>query len=142
MNPGDIPLSPAETDVARGAWRRVRRSGVKYVDAGMLPDGMVELISTDEEALETVSKALCQPGVPVRRTQLPHPTKRQLAAVFDRAGELQPQVGAGPTAPVQLPGRPAMLQLPAGSGSEPGVGTALAVLGGGAALVLLLRAWK
>ena len=62
MNPGDIPLSPAETDVARGAWRRVRRSGVKYVDAGMLPDGMVELISTDEEALETVSKALCQPG--------------------------------------------------------------------------------
>ena len=58
------------------------------------------------------------------------------------ARDLQPQVGAGPTAPVQLPGRPAMLQLPAGSGSEPGVGTALAVLGGGAALVLLLRAWK
>ena len=141
MNPGDIPLSPAETDVARGAWRRVRRPGVRYVDAGMLPDGMVELISTDEEALETVSKALCQPGVPVRRTQLPHPTKRQLAAVFDRAGELQPQVGAGPAAPVQLPGRPAMLQLPAPVES-PGIGTALAVLGGGTALVLLLRAFK
>ena len=120
---GDAPLNAAETDVARGAWRRVRRPGVAYVDAGRLPNGMIELISTDNVALDEVAAALCQPGTPVRRTELPHPTRRNLADVFDRANELPPRVAVG--------------ALPSGQDSDDGgFNVAFGIIGGGLALLL------
>lgn len=84
------PIGPAELEVARGTWRRVRRPGVTYVDAGRLPDGTVELISTDAVALDALAAALVAPGTPVRRTQLPHPTEHDIAALFKQAHELPP----------------------------------------------------
>jgi hypothetical protein len=121
----EVPLSPAETDVARGAWRRVRRHGVKYVDAGRLPDNSVELISTDGQALDEVADALLTPGTAVQRTQLPVPTKRDLAGVFDRAGERPPEIGAGPDVR-----------------EESGWGTVALVAGGLVGLGLLLKAFS
>ena len=91
-------LGPIETDTALGVWRRVRRPGVQYVAAGRLPDGMVELLGTDGEALDEVAEALCQPGTAVRRTQLPQPTEHDLAAIFDRARQALPLRSA----PLQL----------------------------------------
>jgi hypothetical protein len=128
-NQFDVLLSAAETDVARGAWRRVRRPGVAYVDAGRLPNGMVELISTNGAALDAVSAALCAPGTPVRRTQLPHPTRRNLAEVFDRAGELPPRVEMG--------------ALGAATGDDGG-GTKLiiGIVGGGLALLIGIKVVK
>jgi hypothetical protein len=122
----DAPLSKAETDVARGAWRRVRRPDVAYVDAGCLPNGMVELLSTDPQALDEVSAALRTPGTPVRRTQLPQPTKRDLADIFDRARELPPRVAVG--------------ALPPSESSDAGVFFGL--VGGGLALLLGVKIVK
>ena len=117
-DPSQRPLNQAETDVARGAWRRVCRPGVKYVDAGCLPDGRVELLSTDPEALDRVATALCAQGTQLQRTQLPHPTRKELASIFNRP---------------QLAGAPAVGELPAPAASG-GPGLAIGLVGGGLAL--------
>jgi hypothetical protein len=123
----DRPLGPAELDVARGTWRRVRRPGVRYVDAGQLPDGTVELLGTDGPALDALAAALCMQGTPVRRTQLPHPTERDVADLFRQAHELAAQ-------------RTAM--LPAGNDADGGLRLAFGIIGGGLALLLGVKVVK
>ena len=78
-------LSDAEEDVLRGAWRRERRQGVDYVDAGVLQDGSLELVGTNGAALDKVSAAIRKPGTTVKRTQLPKPTVREFTAAYERA---------------------------------------------------------
>jgi hypothetical protein len=78
-------LSDAEEDVLRGAWRRERRPGVDYVDAGVLQDGSLELVGTKGEALDKVSAAIRKPGTTVKRTQLPKPTVREFTAAYEKA---------------------------------------------------------
>jgi hypothetical protein len=119
--PGSRPIGPAELEVARGTWRRVRRPGVVYVDVGRLPDGVIELIGTDAVALDAIAAALVAPGTPVRRTQLPHPTERDIAALFKQANELPPY------------SQPA---LPA---HEDSTGLWLGLIGGGIALAIGIK---
>ena len=124
-DPGQRPLNQAETDVARGAWRRVCRPGVRYVDAGCLPDGRVELLSTDPEALDRVATALCAQGTQLQRTQLPQPTRQELAKIFNR-----PQLAAPPAIGALPPATPA---------TSAGPGLVVGLLGGGLAVWLGLK---
>lgn len=78
-------LSAAEEDVLRGAWRRERRAGVEYVDAGVQSDGSLELVGTNGDALDKVSAAIRKAGTTVKRTQLPKPTRREFTSAYERA---------------------------------------------------------
>jgi hypothetical protein len=73
---------------------------------------------------------LCAPGTPVRRTQLPHPTRRNLAEVFDRANELPPRIEMG--------------ALPGSGSSDDGGGAKIiiGVIGGGLALLIGIKVVK
>lgn len=80
-------LSDAEQDVLRGAWRRERRPGVGYVDAGVQKDGSLELLGTDGAVLDKVSAAIRKQGTIVRKHQLPKPTMREFTGAYERALE-------------------------------------------------------
>jgi len=81
-------LSPAEEDVAMGAWLRERRPGVGYVRAGLQPDGKtVEYVGTDADTLDKVKGAAARAGTVHRAHKLPKPTRSDLAGTFERAAE-------------------------------------------------------
>jgi len=77
-------LSPAETDVLEGAWLRERMPGRRSVRA-VATDKGVTLVSSDAAALDAVGSALKCDGCVIDERELPTPTRKDVADVFERA---------------------------------------------------------
>lgn len=76
--------TPAETAFVQRVWQDERRKGIPSATVLAHPDGVTEVLDTDEANVNAVKARLREPEIRVRGTVLPKPKRRDVAGLLER----------------------------------------------------------
>ena len=76
--------TPAETAFVQRVWQDERRKGIPSATVLVHPDGVTEVLDTEEANVDAVKTRLREPELRVRGTVLPKPKRREVASLLER----------------------------------------------------------
>lgn len=84
VDAADEFCTPAETAFVQRVWQDERRKGIPSATVLAHPDGLTEVLDTDEVNVNAVKARLREPEIRVRGTVLPKPRRREVASLLER----------------------------------------------------------
>jgi hypothetical protein len=76
--------TPAETAFVQRVWQGERRKGIPSATVLAHPDGVTEVLDTDEANVNAIKARLREPEIRVRGTVLPKPKRSDVAGLLER----------------------------------------------------------